>query len=296
MAQCIDAMAYGFSALHRGKALVPDRAINEFPDQGVTQLVMPAVLSEKDLLITKLVTVNLENRGKDLPLIHAIITAQRASTGVVLATLDGTEITAMRTAAASGLSTRLFAAREATVLGIIGTGVQARYHIMAIKSVLAIEKILVRGSGESKTADFCEKVNAEFGIECLPAKAFKEAQVICTCTTASEPVLNLEDISPGTHINAVGSFRLNDRELSTDIIASSRLVIDEWGGCLAEAGDVMIPIEEGVITKAHVTGELGYWVEHIDQFERAAEDITVFKSVGNAVQDAAAVACALGLL
>lgn len=296
MAQCIDAMAYGFSALYRGKALVPDRAINEFPDQGATQLVMPAVLPEIDLLITKLVTVNSENKGKGLPLIHALITAQRASTGEVLATLDGTEITAMRTAAASGLATRLFAKRDATILGIVGTGVQARYHIMAIKSVLPIEKILVRGSGESKTTDFCEKVKAEFGIECLPAKAFKEAHVICTCTTASEPVLSLTDVSQGTHINAVGSFRLTDRELSTDIITSSRLVIDEWGGCLAEAGDVMIPIKEGVITKEHVTGELGYWVEHIEQFDRTAEDITVFKSVGNAVQDASAVACILGLL
>ncbi|MEQ9299179.1 MAG: ornithine cyclodeaminase family protein [Cyclobacteriaceae bacterium] len=295
MPQCVDAMAYGFSALYNAKALVPDRVINEFPDQGATQLVMPAVLPELDLLITKLVTVNPDNKAKELPLIHALITAQRASTGEVLATLDGVEITSMRTAAASALATRLFARKNATVLGIVGTGVQARYHIEAVKSVLPIDKILVRGSSDIKTAVFCEQVKSSFGIDCRPAKDFKEAQVICTCTTTSEPVLSLADISPGTHINAVGSFRLTDRELATDIMASSKVVIDEWGGCLAEAGDVMIPIQKGVITKEHVTGELGYWVDHIKEFKRTPEDITVFKSVGNAVQDAAAVACVLGL-
>lgn len=294
--QCVDAMAYGFSALYNAKALVPDRVINNFPDQGATQLVMPAVLPELDLLITKLVTVNPGNRAKELPLIHALITAQRASTGEVLATLDGVEITSMRTAAASALATRLFAEKNATVLGIVGTGVQARYHIESIRAVLPIDKILVRGSSEPKAAAFCEKVKADVGIDCQPAKDFKAAQIICTCTTTSAPVLSLADISPGTHINAVGSFRLTDRELAADIITSSKVIIDEWGGCIAEAGDVMIPIQEGAITREHVTGELGYWVEHIDQFDRTAEDITVFKSVGNAVQDAAAVASILGLL
>lgn len=295
MTECIDAMAYGFSALYSGKAIVPDRIINAFPDQGVTQLVMPAVLPELDLLITKLVAVNPDNKAKELPLIHALITAQQASTGEVLATLDGVEITSMRTAATSALATRLFAEKNATVLGIVGTGVQARYHIEAVKSVLPIDKILVRGSSDAKSGAFCEKVKAEFGVDCEPTKNFKAAQVICTCTTTSEPVLSLADISPGTHINAVGSFRLTDRELATDIITSSKVVIDEWGGCLAEAGDVMIPIQEGVITKEHVTGELGYWEDHIDQFNRTTQNITVFKSVGNAVQDAAAVACVLGL-
>lgn len=296
MVQCVDAMAYGFSALNRGKAIVPDRVIHQFDDQGCTQLVMPAILPEIDLLTTKLVTVNTQNKDRGLPLIHALITAQRASTGEFLATFDGTEITSMRTAAASAMATRLFAKENATVLGIVGTGVQARYHIYAICSVLSINKILIRGSNETKTKAFCQEITSETGLACWPTEDFREAHVVCTCTTSNDPVLAYSDISAGTHINAVGAFRLTDRELATDIISSSKVFIDEWAGCRAEAGDIMIPIHEGAITEDDVKGELGYWVDHIQELKRNPEDITVFKSVGNAVQDAAATACVLGLL
>jgi ornithine cyclodeaminase/alanine dehydrogenase-like protein (mu-crystallin family) len=296
MAQCVDAMAYGFSALYQKKAIVPERMVNVYPAHGCTQLVMPAVLSEKDLLTTKLIAVNPGNKEIGRPLIHGLITAQTASTGEILGTLDGTEITSMRTAAASALATRLFANSHSTVLGIVGTGVQARYHIAAMMAVLPIDKVLVRGTNEQKTASFCDRIKADYGVKCLPTQNFKPAQVVCTCTTSSVPVLSIDDLSRGTHINAVGGFRLSDRELATDIIVAAKVFIDVWAGCLAEAGDVMIPVKEGAITTTHVQGELGYWVDHMQEFKRNSEDITVFKSVGNAVQDAAAVACVLGLL
>ncbi len=296
MAQCIDAMAFGFAALNEGQATVPERTVHEYQAQNSTQLIMPAILHELDLLVTKLVTVNPSNSSAGLPLIHALIVAQRASTGEVIATLDGSEITAMRTAAASGLATRLFALTGSDTLGIIGTGTQGRYHVEAMLEVLPIERILVRGSSTEKTNVFCKEIEEAYGVECRVANGLRTSGVICACTTSTTPVLGLEDVAKGTHINAVGSFRLTDRELDTSLIQASRLIIDEWAGCETEAGDVMIPINEGAIDRDHVIGELGYWASNVSSIQRRPEDITVFKSVGNAVQDAAAVACVLGLL
>ena len=296
MVQCVDAMAYGFSALNRGKAIVPDRIVHQLPAQGSTQLIMPAALPEKDLLVTKLVTVNDGNKERGLPLIHALVTAQQLSTGEFLGTFDGAEITAMRTAAASGLATRLFAHPQSTVLGIVGTGVQAKYHIEAMHAVLPISKTWVKGRSGQKVDLFCRQISNELGIDCSPGEDFLQADVVCTCTTSARPVLSLRDVKPGVHINAVGSFRLTDRELSSDLVAASEVYIDEWAGCIAEAGDIMIPIGEGILAREDIMGELGHWVQHIDELERAPDTITVFKSVGNAVQDAAAVACVLGLL
>ena len=162
--------------------------------------------------------------------------------------------------------------------------------------VLPIERVLVRGSGTEKANAFCKEVEKAYGVKCQVANELKASEVICTCTTSATPVLRREDVAQGAHINAVGSFRLTDRELDTDIIRASRVIIDEWAGCEAEAGDVMIPIDEGAIDRDHVTGELGYWVSNASNSRRKREDITVFKSVGNAVQDAAAAACVLGLL
>lgn len=296
MAQCIDAMAFGFSSLHQGQAIVPDRVVRHFPGQECTQLIMPAVLPEIDLLVTKLVTVNEGNKSKGLPLIHALVTAQQLSTGANLGIFDGAEITSMRTAAASGLATRLFANAKSSVLGIVGTGVQAKYHVAAMLTVLPIRQVIIKGRRAVDTDAFCSQLSDEVGVPCSPAEGLREADVVCTCTTATSPVLSLSDVKPGAHINAVGSFRLTDRELSSDIIAASDVIIDDWGGCIAEAGDVMIPIGEGVIKRDDILGELGYWVNHKEEIKRKPETITVFKSVGNAVQDAAAVACILGLL
>jgi ornithine cyclodeaminase/alanine dehydrogenase-like protein (mu-crystallin family) len=226
-----------------------------------------------------------------LDAVQALIVLFDASDGRMTAIMDGKSVTAIRTGAGSGLATDLLARSDSKVVAIFGSGVQARSHLRAVCAARPIERAVCIGRSADRADRFAEEMAVELDIEITtspdPAVA-RVADVICTTTTAVEPILGLDDVAKGTHINVVGTHRPTDAEVSGDLVAASRVVVDQLEGCLAEAGDLVRPIEQGLIDESHIFAELGELALG-DKPGRADEfEITLFKSVGNAVQDLAA--------
>jgi ornithine cyclodeaminase/alanine dehydrogenase-like protein (mu-crystallin family) len=203
--------------------------------------------------------------------------------------LDGESITAIRTAAASGLATDLMAKKDATICAIFGTGIQAASHIEAIMEVREIEKFIVFSRHDDTAAKFCDshskKVNCEIGSKAT----LKEADIICTTTPSQFPLIELGNIKSGSHLNVIGSHQPMMREVSSDIVIQSKIIVDQMKACKKEAGDLIIPMEEGQWSFEKVHGELGQVVTGEIPARESENEITLFKSVGNAIQDLAMV-------
>jgi len=219
--------------------------------------------------------------------------------------MDGRYITEARTAAASAASAKHLARPGARVLAILGTGVQARSHADALSRVAPLQEIRIWGRTPERAAalaaDLAPALRAH--VDAVPEvrHAVEGADVIALVTASSEPVLRREWVSPGTHICAVGACRPNQREMDTALVKAARLYVDSREGALAEAGDVAIPIREGAIDASHIVAELGDVFGGRAEGRRDADEITIFKSLGMAVEDVAAArlaferAAALGL-
>jgi alanine dehydrogenase len=291
MREAIEIVKDAFAQLSAGKAVVPLRT--QLPVErhdGVT-LFMPAYLSESDDLGVKIVSVFPGNLEMGLPTIFALVVVVEASTGRPVAVMDGTYLTALRTGAASGAATDLLARKDARVAAIFGAGVQGRTQLLAVCKVRDIEKVWVYDvspqAGEKYAQEMAGKgrVPADLKVTSSPAEAARGADVICTATTSKTPVFADGDLKPGVHINAVGSFTPEMQEILGQTVARARLVVGSREGCLAETGDLIIPIRKGLITEDHIYAELGEIAAGIKPGRGSAEEITLFKSVGNAVQD-----------
>jgi ornithine cyclodeaminase len=239
----------------------------------------------------KLVTVMPGNAARGLPTVQALVVWLDAVTGRPLALLDGTTVTAMRTGAASGVATRLLARTDAATLAILGVGGQAEWQVRAVLAARPIRRVLVFARSPDARAEFAARMSAETGVEVATAAsaeaAVREADVICCATTATEPIFDADWVRPGTHVNGIGAFRLGMVEMPPALFARAALVaVDARAAALAEAGDVVAAIAAGSTTEGNLT-EIGAvaadWVER-----RAPDAITVFKSVGLAIQDVAA--------
>jgi ornithine cyclodeaminase/alanine dehydrogenase-like protein (mu-crystallin family) len=280
MIAAIDALEEAFRALDPGAG--PLRTNVETP-RG-TLLLMPA-FGEAGVGV-KLVALTPTNPSRGLPFVQASYVLFDAETQSPEAVLDGAALTALRTAAVSGLATRLLAREDAARLVMFGAGVQARSHLEAMRTVRpSVRDVVVvsrsQGPADALTADArAAGLTARLG---QPADV-AEADLVCTCTTSEEPLFDGALLPPGAHVNAVGSSLPETRELDTETVRRARLVVETRVVALAEAGDLLIPIAEGAIDAGHVAADLTEAVRGTP-VRRSPEDVTVFKSVGMAFED-----------
>ncbi len=289
MKEAIHAMESAFVQLSSGDAYVPTRLSLDLPDKNATSLIMPAYAIGNPHYCVKIVSVNYSNPQKGLPLIHSVVQVFDASEGNQVATFDGESITAIRTAAASGLATDLMAKKDAVICAIFGTGVQAASHLKSIMEVRKIEKFIVFSRNEDTAVKFCNSHSKRIKCEIGSQETIKEADIICTTTPSKLPLIEFGNIRSGCHLNVIGSHQPMMREVSSDIVIHSKIIVDQIKACKKEAGDLIIPMEEGEWSFEKVHGELGQVVAGEIPARESENEITLFKSVGNAVQDLAMV-------
>ncbi len=298
MAAAIDAVKQAYRQLSAEQAEVPLRSHIQ-AEADTVALFMPAYLRTSKDLAVKIVSVAPSNPARGLPTIHALVVVLDPETGVPLAALEGASLTAIRTGAASGAATDVMAREDAHSVAIFGSGVQARTQLEAVCTVRAIKRVSVYSLDREEAVAFAQEMAGRGPIPTAislaedPRQAVSEADIICTATTSSTPVFDGRDVRPGTHINAIGSFTPEMQEVDSETIKRALIVVDSREAALAEAGDLIIPIEQGEITAEAIHAELGE-ILNGDKPGRSGEDqITYFKSVGVAVQDAAAARRAL---
>ena len=260
---------------------MPVRSSLPLPDGGVL-LVMPAYDSALGVAGIKTVTVT---RVSGVNATYELIDP---GSGAALLRAEANWLTDLRTAATSALATSLMARSESHILGIFGTGRQAEAHITVLPRVRRFTRILVCGSPNSNTAAFCDRMSQSCDIKVSPADpetCVRQSDVVCTCTTSATPVFEGHWLKPGMHLNLVGGFQPNTREVDDETILRSRIVVDTYEGALSEAGDLLIPLKKGTIVRNHITGDLHEIASGKRQARRTMEDITLFKSVGCALED-----------
>jgi ornithine cyclodeaminase len=292
MAQAIETVKSAFAQLSRGRARVPIRTQLGIPLHDGVTLFMPAYLEETDDLGMKMVSVFSGNIEQGLPIINAMVTLVDPETGLPTAIIDGTYLTALRTGAASGAATELLARGDARTVAVLGTGVQGRTQLQAVSTVRSIERVLVfdtrRGAAErfrDEMAEAGSPIPHRIDVASTAKEAVSGADIVCTATTSTTPVFLDSDVKPGTHINAIGSFTPQMQELPAETVARALLVVDSREAVWAEAGDLIIAKKRGLISEASVHAEIGEIVAGAKPGRSSDDQVTLFKSVGNAVQD-----------
>lgn len=296
MAEAIEGVKAGYAQLSAGRVQAPLRTpLNVSPDD--VTLIMPFYVPSPaeaagGALGLKLVSVFNSNSGRGLPLIHSVVLALDASSGAPLALIEGGSLTAIRTGAASGAATDVLARPDSAVAAIFGSGVQARRQLEAVCTVRPIERVYVYSlvGAEAFAAEMAGNgpVPADIHIAAAPREALAEADVICAATTTRTPVFDGRDLRPGAHINGIGSFTPQMQEIDATTVRRARVFVDSVEAALAEAGDLIIPLNAGEITLDHISTEIGEVIAGLKPGRTAADEITFFKSVGVSVQDAMA--------
>jgi ornithine cyclodeaminase/alanine dehydrogenase-like protein (mu-crystallin family) len=292
MTDLIETMHIALAELSAGRVQQPLRTVLEIGPQHAFFGVMPAFIPKSGALGTKLVTVFGSNIAQGLPSHLATILLLDSTTGALLSVMDGRYITEARTAAVSAVSVKLLAHPDASRLAILGAGVQARSHLRAIACVRGLKEVRVWSpSGRSRTL-FVEEMQSETTATLTAVDdaraAVADADVIVLATASREPVVQSAWIADGAHIAAVGACRPDQREMDTALVARARVFVDSRRGALAEAGDLVIPIAEGAFDATHIAGELGELAGAAVAARTTHREITVFKSLGMAVEDVAA--------
>jgi len=297
MPAAIDAMKDAFRRLSAGESFAPPRTHIEATAFDGDALFMPAYDPLEGRMGIKVVTLFGANPSRGLPRIQAIVLLLDAADGSPIAVLDGTTLTAIRTGAASGAATDLLARPDSHVAAIFGAGAQARTQLEAIAAVRPIREARVYDPDSRRAETFAREQTIRLGLPVLrassPAAALDGADVIATATTSPTPVFSDADLPPGVHINAVGSYKPAVRETPGETVARARLVVDHIPAALDEAGDIIIPLQQGLITREHIQAELGELVAGTKPGRTSPGEIILFKSVGVAVQDLAAATRAL---
>ena len=306
MTEAVNAVADAFVALSAGRAIAPVRLGMADPDNGGLLLLMPGLVrrtaADGDQEAAKLVSVNSHNPARGLPLIHAVVVLFEAASSRPIALLEGTYLTAMRTGAASGAATRVLARPDAARVGLFGAGAQAMFQLEAVCGVRPVTHVKVYSRTLERTRAFCSQAETRLrettgrAITVAVATSAREAadaDIIITATTSRTPVLPDDAIRAGTHINAVGAYTHEMHELEGETVARARVIVDARAGAMAEAGDILIPMHAGLFGADHISAELGEVIGSTLPGRTSPDDITLFKSVGNAVQDVAVAALAV---
>ena len=291
MDECMEVMADTLRMLSRGHAENPLRHIMWLPDKSGLIGMMPASLGDSQVMGLKAISVFPGNHSTDYDSHQGTVMLFETRNGRLLAVMDAGNITAIRTAAVSGVATGLLARESAAELAILGSGVQARSHLKAMGIARNIARVRVWSRNFENAQNFADQASADSSV---PIEAFETvreavhgADIICTVTAATEPILQGNWIAPGTHINAVGSSVPFARELDTAAVVNSKFFVDRRESTLNEAGDFLFPKKEGAIDDSHIKGEIGGVLLGQIKGRESADDITLFKSLGLAVEDVA---------
>ena len=294
MKMCMEAVENAFADLATGNATMPQRTPITVPDKHGLALFMPAHIKSLGALGAKVVTVYKDNAAKhNLPTVLGTIILLDEDTGFPVALMEGGYLTAMRTGAVSGVATKYMARPETRVAALFGTGVQAFTQVLGVHEARPLTKLFVYSLDRVEARrSFADRITAKIGVPVHladdPAAVVAQADIVILATTASAPVLDGRWLKPGTHINGVGSHAPSARELDTLTIQKSRVVCDSTAACKAEAGDLIIPAQAGEWGWDKVAGDLGGVIIGKVPGRTTPEEITLFKSVGLAVQDMSA--------
>ncbi|MBS7634361.1 ornithine cyclodeaminase family protein [Candidatus Bathyarchaeota archaeon] len=289
-----DVMEYvetAFLELQSGTAILPMRATITLAEKHGWIGIMPAYLGRMGSLSTKIVTVFEKNLEKNMPTIMATIILNDSETGAPLAIMDGTLVTAMRTGAVCGVATKYLARKDSKIIGIFGAGVQARTQLMAMCVARDIKRALVHDIVKERAESFASEMSEVLRIPveaCEPRELVVQSDIIVTATTSKIPVFNGNWVKPGTHLNLIGSFKPDVREVDETVIKKAKIVVDQKSAALEEAGDIIIPLKAGIITEKDIYAELGELAAGLKPGRTSDSEITLFKSVGLGIQDCAA--------
>ena len=295
MKECISAMEGAFRTLARGDALLPLRPMLRLPNGRDIFALMPAYLGAPKAVGVKVLTVFPGNHGTAIDAHQGAVMLFEADHGRLLAVLDATTVTAIRTAAVSGLATRVLAREDADHVAILGAGTQGHEHLEAMAVVRPLLRRATiwsrtRAHAESLADVARERYDLEARAVTTAEEAVRGASIVCATTASPTPVIEGDWLAPGTHVNAVGACLPTTRELDTRAVVRSRLYVDRRESALAEPGDIIEPLRTGAITADHIVAELGALVlgERETLGRQNDQEITLFKSLGLAIEDVAA--------
>lgn len=285
MEECIELMAEALAALERGEMSMPLRSVFRPPEAGSLMGLMPAHRIHAAYGL-KAICVFPENPQRGLDAHQGAVLLFDGETGELRAAMNASAITEIRTAAVSGVATRLLAREDARTLAILGAGVQARSHAAAMAAVRDFDSVRIW----SRTREHAQALASEIDGESVltTEEALEGADVVCTTTTAREPIVRREWLAPGAHVNAVGSSIPTTRELDTATMAAAALFVDRRESTMNESGDYLLAAAEGAIGPAHIRAELGELLTGKAEGRTSGGELTVFKSLGLAVEDLAA--------
>lgn len=292
MVEAIELVEKGFLQLHQKKIEMPARSVLPSPFYDGSLLYMPVLIKdEPPLFVTKIITVyprNQELFGQ--PALNGFLVMFDARNGLPLAIMDASFLTAIRTGAAGGVALKYLARRESRVATLFGVGPQGRTQLEAACTVLNLEKCFVISNQDPREENFAQEMAERLGLNIIITEdkktAIQSSDLIVAATTSRIPLFDGSWLRPGTHITAIGSFKPEVRELDSETIKRSKVFVDNLAAAREEAGDLIIPIQEGIITWEKVAAEIGEVIAGDKKGRENPEEITVFKSVGLAVQDA----------
>jgi len=291
MEACIEVMESALTDLANGHSTQQLRSMSRLSGDHAFA-VMPAYLANRERMGAKIISVFPDNYHRGLPSHQGVVALFDSTTGVVKAILDAQSITAIRTAATSAVATKALANVNASVLGMIGTGEQARSHLEAMLLARPIACVKAWGPSRDNLVGFRDEMMERFEVPillCTSAQdAVGDADIICTVTASKVPVVMGEWVKPGVHVNAVGACRPTERELDTALVTQSRFYVDSVESVTHESGDYLFPLQAGAIGRGHILGELGDLLLGNIPGRTSGTSVTVFKSLGIAVEDLAA--------
>ncbi|KTD69431.1 ornithine cyclodeaminase [Legionella steelei] len=284
MSQAIKAMEDAFMQLAKQQAKLPLRTAIAIDEEEALTLTMPAYLTQDKALGLKVVSIFPKNSARNKPSITGFIMLLDASTGEPQALMDAAYLTALRTGAVSGLATQYFATEDAHHVAIIGSGVQAETQLQAVATVRDIKQVSIWSRNRNNAEQFAAKLANQYTVnvyEHIPS-AIKDADIICTATASTEPLIHLQDIQAHAHINAIGSHTPKMREISDKVLNHSVVIVDQLSAVMAEAGEIIHAVQQNQLKQEDMI-EMGPWLLHKNKDYKKQN--TVFKSVGLSIQD-----------
>jgi ornithine cyclodeaminase len=301
MNEAIEAMKNAYASFSNGKAVVPLRTRLPIPNSEALSLFMPAFINSQDgdALAIKVVSLFPTNPARGLAYIQAAVLVFDPHTGQAISLLEGSSLTAIRTGAAGGAAIDLLARKDSKTAAIFGAGAQARTQLEAACTARPIETVFLFARNTENTQALANEmkgkclITQDIRVAQSPREAIEHADIICTATTSSQPVFDDKDVKPGAHISAVGSYTPEMQEVPAETLQRAKIFVDSRSASLEEAGDLIQPIRAGLFDESHICGELGEVVLGQRPGRETAEEVTYFKSVGIAVQDAMAAQVAL---
>jgi len=288
MQQAINAMERAFSSLSSGEGFVPLRSVSRLPSNEMLMLFKPAYVEKDRRVSVKVLTQRNSGSFQGIPTIQGIVLVIDADSGEILSIIDGEYITALRTGAASGLATRCFARENSQIMALFGCGAQGRTQLEAVLCERNIKKVFVFDKYKNAADKIINEMQEKNGMEMVysdDTSVLKEVDIICTATNSAMPLFRKEDVKKGTHINAIGSFQPDMQELDPYLIKDAKVYVDSLESCLKESGDLIKPINDGIIDQNHIKGEIGSFCLNSITGRESENEITIFKSVGVAIQD-----------